>query len=228
MASVTSEGGSTKSAYWVCAEVLLLALELPRAQLPATAELRQRILAVLDRMVAKARAEGMPDPDIQEARYAIVAFIDEQILKSQWPGRTEWMNEPLQLILYREFKAGEKFFARLKALLQAGNRPLALEVYYLCLSLGFRGSASADAPPSHLAEARGELARRFPKGSISPHARAGDRHTPERHGHGPVIAVIVAAACVALLVVLGLQWSLASTTQAVVETLQSRSSARVR
>ena len=86
--------------FWACADVLILGSQLPRAaNLPPPAELRQRILTALDAMVGKGRELGVPDIELVEARYALVAFIDEQILKANWPGRAEGMGQPLQLQL---------------------------------------------------------------------------------------------------------------------------------
>jgi type VI secretion system protein ImpK len=213
-------------AYWSCAEILLLATQLPSAQLPSARELRQQIVALLDRMVASARSAGMADADIAEARYAIVAFVDEQILKSNWPARSEWMNEPLQLQLYGEYKAGEKFFSRMKALLRAGNRPLALEVYYLCLSLGFRGTYGGTGESAALAQlaesAREQLSQNGARSAISPNARASDRVSAERHSKLPLIAALAACAVLALIVVVGLQLSLASAREQVVDLVRAQ------
>jgi type VI secretion system protein ImpK len=127
--------------YWACADVVILAVQLPNAPvLPSAAELRQRLVTALDAMVTRGRSAGIGDADLAEARYALVAFVDEQILKSNWPGRAEWMSQPLQMQLYREYRAGENFFVRMRALLQRGGASMALEVYYLCLVLGFRGA----------------------------------------------------------------------------------------
>ena len=74
------------------------------------------------------------------ALYAIVAFMDEQILRSQWSGRQQWMSQPLQLTYFNENTAGEGFFTRMQALEQRPNQAHVLEIYYLCLALGFRGT----------------------------------------------------------------------------------------
>ena len=68
-----------------------------------------------------------------------MAFIDERILKSNWLGRAEWMKNPLQLELFGEYTAGENFFTRMRALLNRREWSASLEVYYLCLGLGFHG-----------------------------------------------------------------------------------------
>ena len=129
--------------YWLCADLFVLGTQLSSAPLPSPGELRQRLLSMLDHMVGAGRAAGVPDSDISEARYALVAFLDEQVLKSDWAGRSEWMSQPLQLLLHREYTAGENFFARMNALLQQGGRQNALQVYYVCLLLGFRGAYAA-------------------------------------------------------------------------------------
>jgi len=127
--------------YWASAEVLIAATRIGSDQsLPPADQLRKELLSHLQQMVLRCRESGVSDTDTAEARYAIVAFIDERILKSTWPGRSEWMNNPLQLQLYREYAAGENFFARMAALLKSERPSAALEVYYLCIALGFMGA----------------------------------------------------------------------------------------
>jgi type VI secretion system protein ImpK len=127
--------------YRACAEVLLAAAKLGEpGHLPGTEALRQEMLGMLRDLVGSCRAAGIPDAETAEARYAIVAFIDDRVLHSNWAGRAEWMKNPLQLQLYREYAAGENFFARMRALLHRNAPSAALEVYYLCLALGFIGA----------------------------------------------------------------------------------------
>jgi type VI secretion system protein ImpK len=93
--------------YWASAEALIAAAQLgSERELASPDQLRAKMLGMLQQMVSRCRAAGVPDADTAEARYALVAFIDERILKSSWPGRAEWMNNPLQLQLYREYAAG--------------------------------------------------------------------------------------------------------------------------
>ena len=126
--------------YRACADILALATQLPVAPLPSSpTELRQQLVAALDKMMSRGRRAELPDLELAEARYALVAFLDEQVLRTSWPGRTEWMNRPLQFELYQDNNAGEDFFVRLGALLRSGDRPLAVQVYYLSLALGFEG-----------------------------------------------------------------------------------------
>jgi hypothetical protein len=61
-------------------------------------------------------------------------------MSSAWPHKLSWMGKPLQLEYFGDNLAGEGFFQKLTKLRQSGNRNIdALEVYYLCLQLGFEG-----------------------------------------------------------------------------------------
>jgi type VI secretion system protein ImpK len=94
--------------YWVCSDVLTLATQLASARdLPSPDVLQRRIDSLFDQMARKGQEAGIPDADIADAKYALTAFIDEQILRSPWPGRQQWMARPLQLTYYGENTAGE-------------------------------------------------------------------------------------------------------------------------
>ncbi|HXN30646.1 MAG TPA: DotU family type IV/VI secretion system protein [Polyangiaceae bacterium] len=202
--------------YWASAEVLIAAslLGSDRA-LPPPEELRGTMLAALHQMVLRCRAAGIPDGETAEARYAIVAFIDERILKSNWPGRAEWMNSPLQLQLYREYTAGENFFARMRALLHRPQGSMALEIHYLCLALGFTGAASGGGQvqnaQSYLEAVGARLAGANPAAPISPHALTTD-HGARTTSRRPLVLVLsLSCACVVLMGLGLLAWSLDTT-----------------
>jgi type VI secretion system protein ImpK len=66
--------------------------------------------------------------------------VDETVLNSGFSIRDAWMLQPLQLTLFGEQLAGENFFARLEDLrAQGAPRLQSLEVFYMCLLLGFQG-----------------------------------------------------------------------------------------
>jgi type VI secretion system protein ImpK len=161
-------------------------------------------------MVGRGRAAALPDADLAEARYALVAFLDEQVLKSNWPGRAEWMGHPLQLELYNEFTAGENFFNRMRTLLQQGGCSPALEIYYLCLMLGFRGAYGISGDHRSLASfhdaARQRVVTAWPVGpKLGPRAEPPDRLSARRAKNWPLIAVVIGSLVLALLVVVGLE-----------------------
>src|ERR1019366_5750212 len=115
--------------YWACAESLCLASELPSARaLPPPAGLQRRLAGLLEDMTRRCRESGIPDEDINEARYAIVAFADEQIFRSAWPGRAQWMRQPLQLSYFNENTAGEGFFRHMAGLQNQPHRVHTLQI----------------------------------------------------------------------------------------------------
>lgn len=126
--------------YVACAEPMTLATQLASArELPPPDVLQRRISMLFDQMHTKCREAGFTDEDANDAKYAIAAFADEQIFRSQWPGRHQWMGQPLQLLYFRENTAGEGFYRQMARLQSQPQRAHVLEIYYLCLCLGFQG-----------------------------------------------------------------------------------------
>jgi type VI secretion system protein ImpK len=82
---------------------------------------------------------------VTAAKYAFCAAVDEIILGSDYAIREAWETRPLQLRLFGDQLAGEHFFQRLEDLRAKGSAHLqALEVYHLCLLLGFQGRFALD------------------------------------------------------------------------------------
>jgi type VI secretion system protein ImpK len=75
--------------------------------------------------------------------------LDEVILASDDPSRAEWMKLPLGHDLLGQPLLGEVFFERLEGLIRsakdASKLADVLEVYLLCLTLGFEGKYSGEA-----------------------------------------------------------------------------------
>ena len=108
--------------------------------------LRKRIYDLFEEAGRAARHAGFssdnyrsrnPEPS---AKFALVAFIDETILSSDWNQQERWRAQPLQLELYDLHDAGEVFYDHLEKLLaQPVQYAEILEIYYLCMTLGFKG-----------------------------------------------------------------------------------------
>ena len=70
----------------LCGDLLAFAMQLRRSADPGDAEaMRQRIDEQFRSLESKARQADVPQEDVQLAKYAIAAFIDEMILTSNWP-----------------------------------------------------------------------------------------------------------------------------------------------
>jgi type VI secretion system protein ImpK len=103
--------------------------------------LRERLRRYLDTMEQHGVRCGYTQGDMQEVKFPLVAFIDEVILLSSWEHRDTWRDRPLQLDVFGERTAGQRFFTRLAELRREGeSRREVLEIYHLCLTLGFAGS----------------------------------------------------------------------------------------
>ena len=123
----------------LCGELLAFALQLKKSADPGDAEaMRQKIDEQFRALETKARQCDVPQEDVQQAKYGIAAFIDEMILTSSWPIKESWADKPLQLAYFNDFSAGEEFYNKIDAL-RGAKKNAVLEVYYLCLALGFRG-----------------------------------------------------------------------------------------
>jgi type VI secretion system protein ImpK len=87
-------------------------------------------------------SSGYSPDDIKLAAFAVVALLDESILNSKSPVFSRWTGQPLGAELTGKHLAGEEFFIYAQQLL---SRPDSidvadlLEVFYLCLLLGYRG-----------------------------------------------------------------------------------------
>jgi type VI secretion system protein ImpK len=210
--------------YVACAEVLMLAVSFPHApSMGSAGELRQRLQVALDTMVGNGRAAGIQEQDLADMRYAVVAFLDEQILKSNWPGRSEWMSQPLQLVLFNQYTAGEHFFNRLRGLLGEG-RADAVAAYQLCLALGFRGQFGTGADPTSLAgfgqAALQQVSRTLPRSDkLGPHAIPADRAEQVKSSNAPLIAFALGGLFIALALLFGLERLVHGDVQKALDTL---------
>jgi type VI secretion system protein ImpK len=116
-------------------------------QVAADAEsFRARFKQVLAGAEQEARQAGYGADDIRYALFAVIAFLDETVLNSGQPMFAEWPRRPLQEEVFGVHMAGELFFQYLQQLLgRPDSDDLAdvLEVFELCLLLGYKGRYSA-------------------------------------------------------------------------------------
>jgi type VI secretion system protein ImpK len=77
-------------------------------------------------------------PEWTLAKYALVAWVDEMLVDPVWEGGDWWKNNTLEQELFRSRQRYHEFYQRAK---EAHTRGYfnSLEVYYVCVVLGFRG-----------------------------------------------------------------------------------------
>lgn len=107
----------------------------------------------------RCRRAAVPDADVLAARYALCTVLDEAVLNTPWGAQSGWAGQSLLVTFHREAQGGEKFFQLLERLLGEPQRYLALlELWYVCLSLGFEGRYRLDERgASRLADVRRDL-----------------------------------------------------------------------
>jgi type IV/VI secretion system ImpK/VasF family protein len=198
-------GASTGQLADLCAGVVRLALGLDgERELDADALVMRfdRAFADLEQRAARA---GVSDAHTRLALYALCAWIDERVLLSDLPARRAWAANPLQLRRFDDLAAGDEFYVKLESLRAAADPRAvdALEIYALCLALGFRGKL-AGAPPDRrrllLEQLAAEIARSrsSPTRSIQVEPPAADRFPRMACWISPICALVGLALCLVL------------------------------
>jgi len=93
-----------------------------------------RLMSDIEIRVGQARITA---DDFDLARFAVVAWVDETLLSSEWKDKDSWQKESLQRLYYQTADAGEIFFDRFNGI--GPHQRDVREVYYLCLAMGFKG-----------------------------------------------------------------------------------------
>ncbi|HEX4469442.1 MAG TPA: DotU family type IV/VI secretion system protein [Gemmatimonadaceae bacterium] len=180
---------------------------------------RTRIKQVLSAAEQEARQAGYAADDIRLALFAVIAFLDETVLNSGQAMFADWPRRPLQQEVFGVHMAGELFFQYLQQLLgRQDSEDLAdvLEVYELCLLLGFKGRYSA----SHGAELQvlaGQISEKIDRvhgglGELSPQWRPSSTEIgrPRDVWVPRLIATATAAGIIAVVLYIGFAISLHS------------------
>jgi type VI secretion system protein ImpK len=114
--------------------VLGLLERIGRDEHPSPTEERLRIRGWLD------QAEGRlgHGPDWLLAKYALVAWIDDVLIEAPWEGRSWWKENALEVEVFNTRLRNEQFYLKAR---EASSLPQkdALETFYVCAVLGFRG-----------------------------------------------------------------------------------------
>jgi len=133
---------------------------------------RGNMRAALKQAGTEAASQGYNADYIKFASFAVIAFLDESILNSGNPVFADWPRRPLGEELFGSHLAGEIFFQGLERLLTAKDSTELgdlLEVYYLCLLVGYRGRYGVSGPesPRAIMDAIGDKIRRI-RGPLPP------------------------------------------------------------
>ena len=103
-------------------------------------ELRSKVEAMFDDFERRSERYRFNHKIVNVSKFGLAAFVDEAVLTADFPLRHEWEKNPLQLKFFGEQLAGNKFFDKLESMLpQIEVTQDAVEIYYYCMLLGFKG-----------------------------------------------------------------------------------------
>lgn len=186
---------------------------------PADADVfRERIKQFLTQFERGATRLNAPADDIYACKFAFCATVDEAVLMSPFKVREAWQRQPLQLQFFGEQLAGEQLFEKLEELRRQGAaRVQVLEVFHMCLLLGFQGKYMIEGSEklNYLTARVGdEIAHhKGRRPGFAPHWAAPDRIAHQLKHEVPLWAVMSVFALLSLTAFMGLRWHLGQHTR---------------
>lgn len=114
--------------------VLGLLERIGRNENPPPENERLRIRGWID------QAEGQlgRGSDWQLAKYALVAWIDDKLIDAPWEGREWWKENALEVEIFKTRLRHKDFYVKAEEAFLLPKKD-ALETFYVCAVLGFRG-----------------------------------------------------------------------------------------
>lgn len=164
----------------------ILRIRSNRQQVQDSETFRGQIRRSLQSAMLEARNLGYSNETVQMVVFAAVGYLDETVLNLQSPSFADWARRPLQEELFGGHMAGELFFSNLRDLLykqDSAEVADALEVYCLCLELGYKGRYALGGGgelQSSLQQARQKIARIRGNASFLPISPAPDVQSQDR------------------------------------------------
>jgi type VI secretion system protein ImpK len=196
----------------LCSDWLSMIVALRQVADPnlEAALIRNRALELKSRLEQDGARVGQNAVDVEAAVFALVAFLDESVLRAGGAARDTWIARPLQLELFGTNVAGDEFFDRLERLRrERESRIEALEIYACCLAFGFLGRFGMVGPErvkQLLAEVEGDInaVRGTGRRALAPHVARPDDAGGTVAGKFPLwlaLAVFVPALVLMFLVI---------------------------
>jgi type VI secretion system protein ImpK len=94
----------------------------------------------IQKSLAKAQRQLQPrnDASWRRVQYALVAWIDEQCISLPWQGSEWWKNNSLEVATFRTKNSHNDFYVHAEEAIRKNDTD-AIEAFFLCVVLGFRG-----------------------------------------------------------------------------------------
>jgi len=103
-------------------------------------DLHKRLTKEIQGFEREAKQLALTPETVLTARYLLCTVVDEVVLTTPWGTASGWSQHSLLSLFHKETFGGEKCFVILQRMLETpGTHLELLELFYLCLSLGFQG-----------------------------------------------------------------------------------------
>lgn len=194
-----SESDSRNDLIAFAGPVFDLILRLKAGIVAPSNDLRPKIASLLDDFEKRAERYRFSSRIIQVSKFALASFVDETVLTNKFHLKEQWEKNPLQLEYFGEQLAGNKFFEKLDSMLkQVDVTADAVEVYYVCMLLGFKGRYAVYEKDKLLAIMQQTAdalvkAGKIRAAELSPNWLANDQPPPPERAGMPVWAKLTAA-----------------------------------
>src|SRR3954468_20715964 len=118
--------------------VITLQRRLEMGESPRLEAERGQIMALLNTAEQQAGTSGQTMLDFDVAKHALVYWIDEILVNSAWGQDSGWREHILEWDIFQERLRADRFYEKAQ---EAETLPGtdALETFFLCAALGFRG-----------------------------------------------------------------------------------------
>lgn len=180
-----------------------------------------------DDLERQARAANYSVEQVKDTQYALCAFLDESVLRSGDNHLRQHLElQPLQFRYFGVHLAGQGFFDKIDVLRADVKQNLdVLEVYHLCLALGFEGKFSLGSKDElrYLANTLGQDIARYrkPPRTLSPDWALPDQVSQMLRHEVPVWVYMALIALVCAGVYLALDWLLDKDVAALSEQIRT-------
>ena len=207
---------------------LLMRMERSRDTGSDAEKLYRQCCQEVERFQARAKELDLSASEAEHGVYALVALIDEQAVNQDGAIKEYWQPRLLQMRFFNENVAGDGFFDRLSALRGDPRHGRVLRVYYLCMLFGFRGKYRVRGSELELLEieesVRSELQRQnvIPREVLlSPSGKRPYERVADSGRNRLLFGLATVAACVSVLLYVGLRLALARDTSLLVEQINA-------
>ncbi len=100
-------------------------------------DVQQEVSDLIVKSEQTAQENNLSKSDYDLARFAVLVWMDEIIMRSSWPEKIKWQKKFLQRQFYKTSRGGIEFYKHLKEL--EHDQDEIREVFFISMIAGFRG-----------------------------------------------------------------------------------------